>query len=409
MDLDVLTQALDHLGGVDPSVFADTDSIELLHRQLARLEALVTGATAAFDAAGNWMPEGARNATGWLTARCRVTRAQARREVRRGRELRHLPATAGAWADGRITGPHVDVLADLRCGTTEETLARDEPMLVDQATRLRFDQFVRATAYWMQRADPNGGDEAAEKRRARRDVSLASSFQGMWLGAMTLDPVSGSIVAGELHRLERRLFDLDWSGAKEALGRDPRLSELARTSAQRRADALVEMATRSETAPGNGRRPAPLFTVLVGYETLHGRISELEDGTVVPPGSLLPWLPGADIERAEFTPGGRIEIGAPSTLSSVSVAGLDRAVSTPVTRAEIPPTRRLFTGATRRAVEVRDRACTHPLCDVPAPGCQVDHIQPWALGGPTTQENGRLLCGPHNRMRNQNQRPPPDG
>ncbi len=45
-----------------------------------------------------------------------------------------------------------------------------------------------------------------------------------------------------------------------------RIDELARTSGQRRADALVEMATRSRTAPAEGIRPAPLFSVFVSYE-----------------------------------------------------------------------------------------------------------------------------------------------
>ncbi|HET7489778.1 MAG TPA: HNH endonuclease signature motif containing protein [Acidimicrobiales bacterium] len=62
--------------------------------------------------------------------------------------------------------------------------------------------------------------------------------------------------------------------------------------------------------------------------------------------------------------------------------------------------RRLFAGATRRAVEVRDQGCRHPSCDEPAERCQVDHVLPWAAGGPTTIANGRLACGPHNRPRN---------
>jgi hypothetical protein len=31
---------------------------------------------------------------------------------------------------------------------------------------------------------------------------LESSYNGMWLGQMTLDPVSGTIVSSELNRLE---------------------------------------------------------------------------------------------------------------------------------------------------------------------------------------------------------------
>ena len=383
MDLDVLTDALDHLVEVGPSSFADGASVEELQRQLARLESFVTGSVAAFDASGGFEADGARNAVAWLTTRCRLPRREARARVRRGRELSHLPECASAWERGEITGAHLDVMASLRTGATEEALARDEEVLVKEACRLRFDRFLAAVAYWRQRADPDGADAEAERRRAGRDAYLVKSFSSMWLGQMTLDPVSGTIVSGELDRLERQLFEADWAEATGRLGREPSVADLDRSPGQRRADALVEMATRSGTAPRDGRRPAPLFTVLVGYETLHGRICALEDGTVVPPGSLLPWLEVADLERAVFAPGRRVEIS---------------------------PTSRLYSGATRRAVEVRDRECVHPTCDVTASRCQVDHIRPWALGGPTTQENGRLLCGYHNRLRNrreQSPRPPP--
>ena len=91
MDLDVLTEAIDRLSGADPSMYSDAESIERLQRQLARLDSFVTDATAAFDASGNWALDGAQNASMWLASRCRLPKAQARRVVRRGRELRHLP------------------------------------------------------------------------------------------------------------------------------------------------------------------------------------------------------------------------------------------------------------------------------------------------------------------------------
>ena len=379
MELDVLSESLDRLAEMDPSALADTESIVGLYRDLARIEAIVIEATAAFDAAGNFVPDGALTAVAWVTTRCRVPRRQARAQVRRGRELRFLPECARAWANGEITGAHVDVMISLRGPETEAALARDEAMLVDQARKLTFAHFTRAAAYWKQLADPDGADQEAERRRARRDVYLVPSFGGSWLGAINLDPLDGTIVSEELERLEHRLFEADRAEAREVLGRDPGPGDrLARTPGQRRADALVEMAIRSKSTPHNARKPAPLFTVLVGWETVHGRICELENGTVVPPGSLLPWLDRADLERAVFAPGRRIEIS---------------------------PTTRLFTGATRRAIEVRDRQCTHPFCEVTAPYCHSDHIQPWALGGPTTQENGRLLCPSHNGRRNE--RPPP--
>jgi hypothetical protein len=94
---------------------------------------------------------------------------------------------------------------------------------------------------------------------------------------------------------------------------------------------------------------------------------------VVAPGSLVDWLTEADLERVVFD-------------------GADRPLG-------VGPKRRAFIGADRRAVEVRDRECTHPLCDVPGEDCEVDHVVPFAEGGHTTVDNGRLACGFHNRIR----------
>jgi Domain of unknown function (DUF222)/HNH endonuclease len=380
MQLEALTEAIDGLMQCDPSTFGDAASMEIIHRELARLESFSTSATADFDASGGWVEDGARNASVWLATRCRMPRTEARRVVRRGRALRHLPACAEAWSEGAVSGAHVDVLAALRREATVALLARDEAMLVGQARVLSYESFVQLVAYWEQRADPDGIEADAEERRTRRDVYLVQSFSELWLGKMTLDPVSGAIVSGELERLEKDLFEQEWAEARTTLGREPTPGDLSRTTSQRRADALVEMATRSKTAPADGRRPAPLFTVLVDYDTISGRTCELAGGAVLTPGTLVPWLDQAYLERAVFGPKCRVEVGA---------------------------TTRLFTGATRRAIELRDRGCTHPYCEEPLGACEVDHIVPFALGGPTTQENGRLLCGFHNRLRNQ--RPPPDG
>ncbi len=399
-----MDEALALLGETGPAERSDPEFISTLLRQWAEFDSLVTESVASFDALGQWQASEARSATAWLQSVARLPRKTARALVRRGRELRHLPHTRAAWAEGAVTGAHVDVMVSLRGEGTEEAFARDEDLLVEKARTLTYDRFVRAAAYWRQLADPDGTDEAAEQRRARRDAYLVHSFSGTWFGQMTLDPISGAIVGDELQRLEQLLFDADWAEANERLGREPTVSDLTRSPGQRRADALVLMATRSKTAPADGRKPHPLFTVLVGYETMYGRISQLEDGTVVPPGSLLPWLEEADLERAEYRADGTIAVGARATISTLDHTGFEHAVLRPITRVECPPADRFFTGATRRAIEIRDRECRHPSCDLQASRCQVDHIQPYAQGGLTTQENGRLLCSTHNRMRNHGDR-----
>ena len=49
----------------------------------------------------------------------------------------------------------------------------------------------------------------------------------------------------------------------------------------------------------------------------------------------------------------------------------------------------------RRLLELRDRGCTHPGCQIPARWCDAHHITHWADGGTTDSANLRLLCRRH--------------
>ncbi len=380
MVLEALTAALDELAGLEPSALADRDTFAELHRLSDRFEAVLTRAAGVFDSSGDWQLDNARTSAAWISNICHRPHTTTKSEIARARALRHLPHTEAAWLAGDIGAAQVKVLAHARRPATADQLAEDEAMLVDHATTMHFRHFTRLVAYWTQHADPDGEDEKARDHYEQRNFHLSQSFQGMFYADGTLDPINGTIVNDELSRLERELFEADWTDARHRLGREPTVVDLLRAPAQRRADALVEMAIRSASAPTGGRRPEPLFTVLVGWETFNGRICQLANGSVVAPGALVPWLKAAWIERIVFD--------SPSRVIDVGV------------------TRRLFTGATRRAIEVRDQECFHPLCDEPAPQCQGDHIVPYAAGGPTTQDNGRMACGFHNRSGNQ--RPPPD-
>jgi hypothetical protein len=368
--LDELEGLLDRLAEADLS---SSDAVVGLHRQLARLEATTTAAVGRWDAEVTWAAEGARSGAAWLAHRCRVPLPSARRRVRLARAQRDLPCAAEAWQRGQLDSAHVVALAAARTERTVQLFTRDEAALVADAVCLRFDQFQRVLTYWLQHADPDGVEGDAARQRDDRRLDLSQTFAGMWVGDFVLDSIKGAIVSNALRRIERELFDTDWADAKARLQREPLAGELARTAKQRRADALVELARRAMTAPPGGRRPEPLFSVLVDYETFAGRICELADGTVVTPGTLTDWLGQAWIERIVFD--------GPSRVIDVGVQ------------------RRIFTGATRRAVVIRDRECFHDTCDVPAEHSQIDHIQPWAVGGPTTQANGRPACGFHNRDR----------
>ncbi|MFB9071653.1 DUF222 domain-containing protein [Citricoccus parietis] len=56
---------------------------------------------------------------------------------------------------------------------------------------------------------------------------------------------------------------------------------------------------------------------------------------------------------------------------------------------------RLFPARLRQAVAARDGGCAAPGCWIPAPWCDVHHVEHWEHGGPTSVDNGVLLCNHH--------------
>ena len=251
-----LHAALDDLAGVDRADLAGADAVELLHRELHRLEAVTTRAVAAFDAAGSWEPGRARSAAAWLVRRCRLPRPLARRRVRLGRVLRHMPEVESAWLSGDVGEAQVAVLAAARtprrprCSPVTRRSWWGTPRRPDLDRDL-----VRVVDVWSQLADPDGVEACAARQREGRRLHLSQSFEGTWFLDGVLDPVSGEAVAEALRRIEDELFEADWADAKArcADGDEPRLSDLGRTPPQRRADALVEMARPGHGDPGRGR------------------------------------------------------------------------------------------------------------------------------------------------------------
>jgi hypothetical protein len=284
--------------------------------------------------------------------------SSARVELRRARKLASMPVTEAAVAAGDLSLDHVELLGRANQPWRNMVFADHEPTLVAECAKLRFGQAKRVVDYWCQRADTEAAETNADRQREAAHLYASATLDGEVVVNGVLDPVGGAIVVDELSRLERELYLTDQRDG------------VVRTLAQRRAAALVEMATRSATA--TGKRPRPLFTVLIGDDSFT-RMCELANGQVITPGTLVPWLGAADLETILFD--------GPTTVISVSK-------------------KRRFTGALRRAIQVRDRHCQHPSgCDEPVDRCDVDHAIPVSENGPTSQFAGRLQCWPHNRDR----------
>jgi hypothetical protein len=354
------------------------EHVQATQRLRSLADAACVRAAGALDASKAWAPEGAKSPAAWMQWRCGIQRARAVVFLRCARELRDMPATETALLAGEITTDHVRLLVDAK-QLAPEVFAEHEPKLVRLARTLRVTQFEKVMAYWKQLADPDHVEDAAQDAFDRREAHASTTLDDTVVVDALLDPVGGAVFLRELERLEQELFEADWADARTRCGDAACEADLRRTRKQRRADAMRIMAERSAAKPPGAVEARVLLQVLVGEETL-GRICELSNGRVTTPGQLVPHLDKADVERIVFD--------GPSKVIDVGVR------------------RRLFSGATRTAVLVRDRGCTHPSCDTPMDRCQVDHVIPWADGGLTVQTNGEGKCRFHNILKGR--QPPPD-
>jgi hypothetical protein len=372
-----LTKVADGLLDLEVEVVTDDElaaAMIALRRQRSRVDAAMSRLTAAFDGRGVWGEDGSRSAVDWIAARARLPRPQVAGEVRDARRVRAMPATRDAWEAGEVTSAHVRTLTRLAGHPRAGAHFPDgEELLVDQAPEQRFEDWARLCAYWCATADPDGPEQRRARDTELRSFRIAVGLDGVGHADGYLAPLAAATITAALEAIEDDLFTADWAAAKELHGDTVTAAHLARTSAQRRHDALVEMAQRALTTPRDGQRPAPLVTVMVDYPTLAGRVCELAgSGAIVAPGDIVALLARDDtlIERVVFD--------GPNRVRDISSA-------------------RTFRGTLRRILDVVHRRCDHHTCYIPAHRCQGDHIIPVSDGGPTSQDNGRLGCGRHNR------------
>ena len=349
---------------------AEVTDVAILSSHVAKLaEAAHVRLVGRLDVTKVWADDGSRSASAWIAWHCHIAKGHASGLLKCARQLREMPGTSSAMAAGRLTVDHVRLLAHAH-RVAPDAFANDEERLIGAAEQMLFSGFERIIRYWVYAQAPDDAERTAAELHEQRRLDASRSIDGVVFVDAMLDPITGEVFLRELERLERLEFEADWAEARERLGDAAAGSHLRRTPKQRRADALGAMAKGSAAKPPGATEARVLLQVTAGAESVE-RMCELSNGTIVTPGQILPLLPWADVARIIFD--------GPSRVLDVGVR------------------QRLFTGATRIAVEARDQVCQHPGCDVPAERCEIDHIVPYEDGGLTTQVNGRCYCPFHHR------------
>jgi hypothetical protein len=327
-----------------------------------RLQAEIIRAVAGWDARTDWALDGALSPRSWLAHRAPISRSSASRLVSAGRLTRSHDRTGDALYAGDISRAHVEVLAPMVCHREPE-YARNEEVLVANAATMKVDEFAELARAWRSIADDELSKLDANAIYERRNLHVHTALYGMGV-------LNGDLDAEGTATL---LAALDLACPPDSTGGPVP----ARSLAQRRADALVDIAAAFLAAQGAGGRVPVGLDVTMDYATLTGQ----------PPEDLHQLR--CDLERV-----------GPIPLETALRLACDCAVGRVVMRGEsevldLGRRERLVNPALRRALVARDRGCAWPGCDRPAVWCDGHHIVWWEHGGPTNEENCCLLCRRH--------------
>ena len=306
-----------------------------------------------------------------LHTRCGgVSAAEGRRKERRSKTIDEAPSFGDALADGLIGAEHVDALANATAKLDEpvrDALFGCEDDLLSDASRMSPEQFARSCRDLARRLERDRG--LARNRRQRRDTYLSRKLNpatGMIEGRFALHPELGNQIFGAIDREVAAIIrGGEQRGEADFLARRYDRNRLA-------AEALGNLVARGHQAV----RPLEAdITVIVDATTL--ATGELDDGSICETGDGAP-VPPATIRR--LTCQGRV------TPVIIDTNGVSLNVGRTIRHAN---------RAQRRALRAMYRCCAFGDCDIAFDRCEIHHILPWELGGPTDMSNLVPLCSRH--------------
>jgi hypothetical protein len=299
----------------------------------------------------------------WIRHNCKMKSAAAYDCISVGEQLPRITNCAQAMVIGEIGFAHLWVIARtasaLSSSTTESVFQEDDILAhARESSAGRLWHYCQRLRHAL---DPAGVEQdhrvAVEERRLELTVWEDGSLQI----SGKLDPVGGAALRTALEPLAQPMGEGDDRCIERRLG-----------------DGLVELSLHSLDAglvPQHASQCQHL-QVTTSLETLQA----------------LPGSPAADMEFS--TPISAVTLQRLACDANVArvVFGPDSVV------VDVGRAVRVVSGATRRALNARDRHCRWPGCERTASWSSAHHVVHWTQGGKTDLSNLLLLCHRHHWM-----------
>lgn len=372
---DRIEAALKDVADLDPVFLPTSDkreALEQLTRVTAQLEALRLRVIASADDVAD--ADSCRSVAGWLESQTRADHGPSHRSMKLAQALEHRwTAVRDGLADGRVHLAQAEVI--VRCledlpteDVPAEVLARAEVHLVAEAAHFAPKALARLGRKILEVVAPQVAEDQelkALKRaedRAARQTSLVSQRLGDGTTRITIR-VPDSIAARLKTYLEAftspRRSPSDLSGER-----------VPSYQAKGQAFCAFLESADPKRLPLHGG-DATTVRVTIGLDQLRDQLG----------------VAGFAFDE-QISPGQARRLACTADLIPVVLG----------TRSEVLDLgrkSRLFTGALRKALAIRDQRCRAEGCTVPATWCEAHHRHPWSHGGRTDIEDGVLLCSFH--------------
>lgn len=296
--------------------------------------------------------------TAWAAKQCHSSKTSAADRLCVGEQLPKLPAVSEALVSGRIGYQAASVLCHLQQRLQEMGGAIEQDEWVQRASEWPLKWLAAEAAKTWHAVDPAGFALEVESAHERRQL-FVNECGDMFRLEGWLEKSAGAVVKTAIDSLAH------------PLGEDDR-----RSSRQRRADAVVEMAERvlSEGLPKqNGVRPH-----LAVHTTIEGLKGEL----------------GAAASELA----GGIAISSKTVQRLACDGVLHRVLKADSMVIDVGRAKRTAQPAQWRALKARHRTCAWPGCDRPIGWTQAHHIDLWENGGRTDLRRMIPLCYHHHRL-----------
>lgn len=320
-----------------------------------------------------WAEQGARTPTQWLSWKLGTAPSTGREHVRVALRLRELPAVRERFAAGRLSYSKVRALTRVTVPGVEDLLLA----WADEATAAELERVVRGFVDH-QRQWVGDDEETTDDRR----WSLRSRSDGAGTTAITLRVPDGEAYRITPATLAEVLVDTLAAAASAEAPADTSGLDRHTLVVQVDAHALTDATLVADVA-GDDRDTDPDDGPRVGT------VGEVRAGEPRPTGEHVAARDGSGRIRGMS----RATLRRLACAAGVSVAVVDRRGS-PI---DVGRRTRKLSASLRRALHLRDRACTFPGCRATR-HLHAHHVHHWTDGGPTDLDNLVLVCSFHHRF-----------